>query len=450
MRFAFTLFSALLFSFCYAQNVGIGITTPAVPLHIRNNGSELLRLQGNDPHLTFFDNSGVVKGFVLNHGNNVNLGTTTGNTTGLVQFFTHNNLGMVLHPNTNIGIGTAEPNFKLTVQTNGSDWGIVHRNTDVIVGTWIGNNSGITGGWYGTYSNHPLSFFTNNGGPQITLLQTGNVGIGTINPLAKLHIKSDGNAITLSGNSPFIYYHDANGIPKGFLWNKGGNNMDLGTEVGNNSGEVKLTIRGFEALTVQNDGRVRVGTMASIHAAGLGGLPKFTSFGPLCIKDNFYPGADEWSWDVESINGRIWLSKNGSSRAFVDDNGDWNAFSDMSLKEDIRIYKNVLDNILKLEVSTYHYKWNTTGKSSFGLIAQNVVRYFPEIVSESQDKEGQKLLAISYAKTGVLAIKAIQEQQEIIETQQKRIDAQQEINELQQKTIDELKMRLSKLENKLK
>ena len=59
MRFALTVFSALLFSFCYAQNVGIGITTPAVPLHIRNTGSELLRLQGNDPYLSFFNNSGV-------------------------------------------------------------------------------------------------------------------------------------------------------------------------------------------------------------------------------------------------------------------------------------------------------------------------------------------------------------------------------------------------------
>ena len=40
--------------------------------------------------------------------------------------------------------------------------------------------------------------------------------------------------------------------------------MDLGTEVGNNLGEVKLTIRGYEALTVQSDGRVRVGANASI------------------------------------------------------------------------------------------------------------------------------------------------------------------------------------------
>ena len=87
---------------------------------------------------------------------------------------------------------------------------------------------------------------------------------------------------------------------------------------------------------------------------------------------------------------------------------------------------------------------------SFGLIAQNVNEYFPEIVSANIDKDGKRLLGISYAKTGVLAIKAIQEQQEIIETQQKRIDAQQEINESQQKTIEELKMRLSKLENKLK
>ncbi len=277
MRFALTLLSALMFSFCYAQNVGIGITTPAVPLHIRNNGSELLRLQGNDPHLTFFDNSGVIKGFVLNHGNNLNMGTTTGNTTGLVQFYTHNSLAMVLDPNSHVGIGTSFPGFKLTVETVGTGPGIVHRNSDVSVGTAVGLVSGNNGGWFGTYTNHPLFFFTNVSAPQMALLQNGNVGIGTINPLGRLHINGGGNALTLSGNSPYIYYLDAGGIAKGFLWNKGGNNMDLGTEVGNNLGEVKLTIRGVDGLTVQSDTRVRVGTNASIFSAAGLGLPNIYS-----------------------------------------------------------------------------------------------------------------------------------------------------------------------------
>jgi NAD kinase len=44
-------------------------------------------------------------------------------------------------------------------------------------------------------------------------------------------------------------------------------------------------------------------------------------------------------------------------------------------------------------------------------------------VSETKDKDGKKILGIAYGKTGVLAIKAIQEQQEIIEQQQERIES---------------------------
>jgi len=425
MRFAFTLLSALLFSFSYAQNVGIGITTPAVPLHIKNNGSELLRLQGNDPYLTFFDNSGVVKGFVLNHGNNLNLGTTTGNTTGLVQFYTHNNLSMVLHPNSNIGIGTAEPSFRLTVQTSGSDWGIVHRNADVIVGTWVGVNSGMNGGWYGTYTNHALNFFTNNGGPQITLLQTGNVGIGTINPVAKLHIAADGEALRLSGTNPYFTMYNGAAL-KGYLWSKGANDIELGTDDGNPNGNLSLSIREIPQLILQSDGRVRVGPVESTFSIPVGGYdkPNFTVGGVFAIKMPAAP-LDEWAIAATlgfSGDGALSFFKNGTSRSFIGDNGDWHSLSDASLKENVKIFRPVLSQIGKLQVSTYQFKWNHNSNVSFGLIAQNVNEYFPEIVSENIDKDGKRLLAISYAKTGVLAIKAIQEQQEIIESMQKKID----------------------------
>ena len=93
----------------------------------------------------------------------------------------------------NVGIGTATPLVKLSVQTGTGNYGIIHTDGTVTVGTYIGNNEG----WMGTKSNHPLTFFTNNSNEQMTLLPSGNVGIGTAAPSAKLHIagnvKIDGN-----------------------------------------------------------------------------------------------------------------------------------------------------------------------------------------------------------------------------------------------------------------
>jgi hypothetical protein len=51
-------------------------------------------------------------------------------------------------------------------------------------------------GWFGTRSNHPLNFFTNDSTPQATLSAAGNFGIGTSAPTAKLEIQNVGSGQT--------------------------------------------------------------------------------------------------------------------------------------------------------------------------------------------------------------------------------------------------------------
>ncbi len=70
-------------------------------------------------------------------------------------------------------------------------YGLVQTNGTVTVGTFVDNGFG---GSLGTQSNHPLNFFTNNGTPQVTLTQPGNVGIGTTSPSARLHVQNTGLA----------------------------------------------------------------------------------------------------------------------------------------------------------------------------------------------------------------------------------------------------------------
>ncbi len=45
------------------------------------------------------------------------------------------------------------------------------------------------GGYFGTSTNHPLHLYTNSQWAQVTLLQNGNLGIGTTNPERKLHVQ---------------------------------------------------------------------------------------------------------------------------------------------------------------------------------------------------------------------------------------------------------------------
>jgi hypothetical protein len=167
-------------------------------------------------------------------------------------------------------------------------------------------------------------------------------------------------------------------------------------------------------MVIQPNGQVSINGGSGVYLN-----PKFTVNGSLTVKG--IEGSDT-EWRFESGNGPMIISKDGVTKANVNNNGEWIDISDISVKENILPYKSVLRDINNLNISTYRYKSNAQDSRSFGLIAQNVAQYFPEIVSGTQDKDGRKLLGVAYGKTGVLALKAIQEQQVIIETQQRKIN----------------------------
>jgi hypothetical protein len=96
-------------------------------------------------------------------------------------------------PTGNVGIGTTTPADALTVKTQSGKYGLTHTNGSTTVGTYVDG----AGGWFGTKTNNPLYFFTNDGGPSVTLATTGNLGVGTASPSAKLDV--NGNT-RISGN----------------------------------------------------------------------------------------------------------------------------------------------------------------------------------------------------------------------------------------------------------
>jgi len=119
----------------------------------------------------------------------------------------------------------------------------------------------------------------------------------------------------------------------------------------------------------------------------------------------------------------LFYTESGGSVANINyTSGAYSATSDRRLKENIQPMDSVLKDVMKLQASQYSYKTDTDHKPCIGFIAQDVEPLFPQIVTPPiVDGERETNYTMDYSGFGVLAIKAIQEQQVIIDSQEARI-----------------------------
>ncbi|MEE9438698.1 MAG: tail fiber domain-containing protein [Saprospiraceae bacterium] len=129
------------------------------------------------------------------------------------------------------------------------------------------------------------------------------------------------------------------------------------------------------------------------------------------------------NWELYITNaGDFQLYKDTSLKgAFDNVSGNYTSTSDRRLKTNITNMGSILPSILKLLPKSYNYKTDKT-KLYHGFLAQELNLLFPELVKEipSRDQEPSTML-VDYAQISVLAIKAIQEQQELISLQNEKI-----------------------------
>jgi hypothetical protein len=110
-------------------------------------------------------------------------------------------------------------------------------------------------------------------------------------------------------------------------------------------------------------------------------------------------------------------------------------YSDERLKKDIKKIVNVMDDLQKIEGKSYKFKdqKNRDNEESFGFIAQDVKKVYPNLVKE--DSDSLNSMAINYTGFIPILLEAIKEQQTTIETlQTKLVDLENQINDI--KLID--------------
>jgi trimeric autotransporter adhesin len=238
--------------------------------------------------------------------------------------------------------------------------------------------------------------------------------------------------------------HQTNGDAKMLFKNNGNAAWQLAGKTNGNGGDFTLDFVGASAnqsariMTAREDGTISFGTAgnAGSRARFYHGNRGLILLSPDTLKT--------WEFWVNSTNGTMALFNNTLGTAIpagtFATNGVYTP-SDRRLKKDIAgLSNNVLSKVLQLNPVSYRYTAESAAaQKSLGFLAQEVAVLFPELVAENAGRDGKDLhLSLNYAGFGVVAIKAVQEQQ-------KEIEQLKQENETLRKKMEEIEKLLREL-----
>ncbi len=263
-----------------------------------------------------------------------------------------------------VGIGTTNPSRELEVQ-NSSDVEIGLKSTDTGGRLWTIQSSGINGGT--DDASFQVIDRTANGS-RLLIRTNGDVGIGTTAPAARLHV-AGGTDASLSGGGYIVAGPIA------------GQNVVI------DENEIQARNNGAPSnLYLNYSGPTVNGPLLVIGCSGL--VPR--------VDNNEVCGDLTSAWaDVIS---------------FRFDNP-----SDRRLKQNIQPLQYGLQTVLALRPVSYQWKNASDSRVNLGLIAQEVEPIVPEVVSRDENPEHH--LALQYNGLIPVLIKAVQEQQALINEQ---------------------------------
>jgi hypothetical protein len=237
---------------------------------------------------------------------------------------------------------------------------------------------------------------------------TGNVFLGNG---AGYNTTGSGNTF-VGGSTSGLYY------PAGYLVTSGANNTIIG---GYNGNEGSLDIRTSSNNIVLSDGdgnpRVHItssGSMRQLANAGVVGLAlaqATTSDSDNAIR--YHRNSDiTHSGDVRFV---VFSSGNVQNT-----NNSYAGISDEKLKDNITDATPKLEKLKQVKVRSYNFKDEPDFKQ-IGVVAQELETVFPNLVETIDDQDMGLTKSVKYSVFVPILIKAIQEQQTIIESLTARI-----------------------------
>ena len=371
----------------------------------------------------------------------------TADTSAILQLQTAGTTAITVDTSTNVGIGTASPSTKLSVvhNQNGASQVSLLNNTggassQALFNANDGTNYGQFGMWgsgvsasgaqqpsnafvygsggisYFTGGTHRWYYSTNTEAMRID--SSGNVGIGTSSPSAKLDV--NGVICALGGNSPTGGFNlrNTSGTITPRMTNDGGDGTVI--RAGASGGSVKFNnfTNTTEMAQIDSSGNLLVGTTSLTNAEKFSLAFAGSSQSGITLNDT---SGTSCSLLLFRNNGTVCgsISKTTTLTAY-------NVSSDYRLKENIVPLTGALEKIAQLKPSLYNYKSDPTTNIE-GFVAHELQSVVPHAVTgqkDAVDAEGNPIyqgVDASFLIPHLTA--AIQEQQALITAQAETINA---------------------------
>ena len=270
-------------------NVGIGTTTPSASLSIdKTNVNQHRALDLENDSITYSmyvdqDNIGTDSWSLFDTTNSQTALRYLPSASGYWQFYTNNTERMRINSSGNVGIGTTSPSEKLevvgnaildnsnaklkikaggtgtvgsidfTFNTDSTQYGLIDLNYN----SRASQGLRIKSVYPMTLDAVTAQKFLISGSEKMRIISSGNVGIGTSSPSAKLEVKG-------SGTSPIVYF--GNGVdnaPNRQLAFSGGSSglvYDLNaTGASGVGGQLTLSTNGSERMRIGSAGQIGIG-----------------------------------------------------------------------------------------------------------------------------------------------------------------------------------------------
>ena len=328
---------------------------------------------------------------------------------------------------TGVGIGTTSPSAPLHIVGDGNTGQRVHVGTSSAHQIYLGNTGGVSS--VGTLSSHDFQVIT-NGASRLIVSTTNGVGIGTAidHAYTSYDALEIGHAMSLTGNG-------------------GGNDCQIGNnfyldESGNwsykHSAEATLLSMGagnqifYRAASGTADAHITwVETMRTTSGAlGIGTTTPTANN----VKRLYLTGGESVmavrNTSATDASQRVqieFFDNGGTRRGYISSSNASTVFStssDYRLKEVLEPLPNGLDRLNQLK--PVKFKWTDSGHIQEGFIAHEAQEVFPDAIGGEKDavkEDGSlDLQTMDYGRITPLLVKAIQEQQTIIEDLKARIE----------------------------